>query len=84
METEKNLHALVPPALLEKARAAAEQEHITLDELVREAMERRVNKREFEEVLAFGKRHAKSRGLKPSDVAEAIEAARAEPQQRGR
>lgn len=72
MEPEKNLHAFVPPALLKRAQAEAERAHITLDELVREAMERRVNKREFEEVLEFGKRHAKERGIKPGDVAETI------------
>lgn len=84
MEPEKNLPTFIPPALLEKAQAEAEQAHVTLDDLVREAIERRVNKREFEEVLTFGKRHAKARGLKPSDVAEAIDAARAESQERGR
>ena len=72
MKPQKNLHAFVPPALLEKAQAEAEMAHITLDELVREAMERRVNKREFEEVLAFGKQHAQARGLKPGDVVDAI------------
>ena len=46
MEPEKNLHAAVPPALLTKAQQAAQDEHITLDELVRDAMERRLNRRE--------------------------------------
>jgi hypothetical protein len=81
---EKNLHASVPPALLARAAEVAQQEHITLDELVSDAMERRVNKREFEEVLAFGKRHAKERGLKPSDIASAIAATRADASERGR
>ncbi len=84
MEPEKNLHAAVPPALLEKAHAAARQEHISLDELVSDAMEGRLNRCEFEEVLAFGKRHAKARGLKPSDVTGAIAAVRAETSERGR
>jgi hypothetical protein len=38
MEPQKNLHAAIPPELLAKAQAAAEQEHITLDELVSDAM----------------------------------------------
>lgn len=84
MEPEKNLHAAIPPDLLAKAQVAAEQEHITLDELVSEAMERRLNRREFEEVLAFGKRHARRRGLKPSDVEDAVDAVRDEAQKRGR
>ena len=83
-DPDKNLHASVPPALLARAQEVAEQEHITIDELVREAMERRVNKREFEEVLAFGKKHAKERRLRPSDVASAIAAVRSEISERGR
>ena len=45
MQPEKNLHAAIPPALLEKAQAEAQQEHITLDELVSDAMERRLKLR---------------------------------------
>lgn len=83
MEPEKNLHANIPPSLLAKAQAVAEQEHITLDEFVSDAMERRLNRQEFEEVLAFGKRHARKRGLKPSDVEDAVDAVR-DAQERGR
>ncbi len=81
--TEKNLHASVSPTLLARAAELAQQEQISLDELVSDAVERRVNKREFEEMLAFGKRHAKARGLNPGDVASAIAAARAQPKERG-
>lgn len=81
--TEKNLHAYLSPALLARAAELAQQEQISLDELVSDAVERRVNKREFEAVLAFGKRHAKARGLKPGEVASAIAAARTQPNERG-
>jgi hypothetical protein len=76
MNPEKNLHAAVPTALLARAQEVAQQEHISLDELVSDAMEHRLNRHEFDEVLAFGKRHAKARGLKLSDVDHAIAAAR--------
>ncbi len=42
---EKNLHASVPPELLARAAEVAQQEHITLDELVSDAMERRLRER---------------------------------------
>ena len=84
MEPVKNLHAAVPPTLLTQAEKAAEAEHITLDELVRDAMERRLNRRELDEVFAFGKRHARERGLKPGDVAGAIADVRAQDKERGR
>jgi hypothetical protein len=78
MDAEKNLHASVPPALLTLAQEAAQREHISLDELVSDAMKRRLNRRALDEVLAFGKRHAQERGLKPSEVAAAIDDVRRE------
>jgi hypothetical protein len=69
---EKNLHAFIPAELLRRAQVAAKRDEITLDDLVADAVERRVGLAEFEEMLAFGKRHAKKRGLKPGDVARAI------------
>jgi hypothetical protein len=72
MRSEKNLHASVPPALLARAQAAAQRERISFDELISDAVEQLLNRRGLEEVLAFGKRHAKERGLKPDDVAIAI------------
>ena len=68
---------LLPTALLAQAEKAAQRQHISLDELVSHAVEQRVNRQEFEEVLAFGKGHARKRGLKPGDVAPAIAAVRA-------
>jgi len=56
----------------------ASAEHITLDELVRDAVERRLNKHELDEVFAFGKRNANDRGLRPRDVAAAIADVRSE------
>ena len=82
--TEKNLHASVPPALLAQAEKAAQRQHISLDELVSDAVEERVNRQEFEEVLAFGKRHARKRGLKPGDVAPAIAAVRCQAEPLGK
>ena len=76
MLPEKNLHAFVSPALLTKMEQAAQDESLTLDQFVSDAIERRLNKHEFEEVLVFGKRHARERGLKPGDVATAIAAER--------
>lgn len=83
MHYEKNLHAFVPPALLTRAQEAAQQERISLDQLVSDAVEQRLSMRGLEEVLAFGKRHAKKRGLKPGDVATAIADERREHPERG-
>ncbi len=66
METVKNLQATIPAALLERA------EHITVDERVRDAVQRRLNTHEWRAPLAFGEKHAKSLGLTEADVATAI------------
>ena len=84
MLREKNLHASVATALLTKMQQAAQDEHITPDEFVADAIERRLNGREFEDVFAFGKRHARARGLKPGDVARAIAAERQGNKEHGR
>ncbi len=72
METEKNLQATIPAALMARVENAARAEHITVDELVRDAVQRRLSTHEWRETLAFGERHAKSLGLTEADVAEAI------------
>jgi hypothetical protein len=40
MDTEKNLHAAIPPALLAKVQDVAQAERITVDELVQDAVQR--------------------------------------------
>ena len=72
MEPEKNLHAAVPPALLSRAQEVAQQQHISLDALVRDAMEQRLNSQELEEVLALRKKNSQERVLKPEDAESAI------------
>jgi hypothetical protein len=83
MEPEKNLHATVPPALRSRAQEAAQRARISLDKLVSDAVEQRLNRQGFEEVLAFGKRHAQARRVKPGDVAKAIADVRSEKTKRG-
>ena len=73
---EKNLQATVPPALLAQIEQAAEAEHITVDELVQDAVESRLDRKEWQEILLFGERHAQARHLTESDVEEAISAVR--------
>ncbi len=72
METEKNLQATIPAALLARVQDAARAEHITVDELVRYALQRRLNTHEWRETLAFGEKHAESLGLREPGVTEAI------------
>lgn len=63
MEPEKNLHATIPPALLTRAEEAAQQEHISLDELVSDAMERGLRDRRRQNLRAYGEAQARKIGV---------------------
>lgn len=76
MNSDKNLQASIPQALLAQMKRAAEAEHISVDELVRNTVESRLNRREWQETLLFGERQAKSRHLTEDDLQEAIAAVR--------
>ncbi len=84
LPSDKNLHAAVSPALLSQVQQAADAERVTVDEFVADAIVRRLNRRTLDEVLAFGKRHARERGLTPGDVAKAVAAERQENKDRVR
>jgi len=60
MEADKNLRVRIPPPLLANVEKAARAEQITVDELVRDAVERRLERREWRDLLAFGEKRAKS------------------------
>jgi hypothetical protein len=76
--SDKNLHAAVPSGLLSPVQQAAAANNVTVDEFVADAIERRLNRHALEDLLAFGKRHARERGLTSGDVARAIAAERLE------
>lgn len=73
MEPEKNLHASVPPALLTRAREVAEQEHISLDELATEALQRHVARRTLERFKREG--DFRRRGMTDEQVENTVEQA---------
>ena len=68
MEPENNLHAKVPPALLTEVEKAARAEHLTLDEVIRQAVERFLEDRRWKKVYAFGEQQARKFGVKESDI----------------
>jgi hypothetical protein len=68
MEQQKNLHASIPAALPSEAEQAANDDHISADDLVREALERSAIERRREEVFAYGKQQARKLGVTEEDV----------------
>jgi hypothetical protein len=69
----------LPSPLLQKVKEAAASEAISPEELVRDAVEDRINRSEWIKALAFGDRNAKIRGLKIEDVEAELSAARSGP-----
>ena len=63
---------------LKKAKEVAAQEHITVEELVQDAVERRINEKGFGHLFAIGDRNVRRTGAKPEDVETEIAANRAE------
>jgi metal-responsive CopG/Arc/MetJ family transcriptional regulator len=68
----------IPGQLLEKVKQAAAKEEITPEEFVRDAVETRLNRSEWNKTLEFGERNARERGLKPADVETEITAVRSD------
>ena len=67
-EPEKNLHAAIPTALLSELEKTAQAEHVTLDEVMRQAAERFIEERHWQELYAFGEQQARALGIKECDV----------------
>jgi hypothetical protein len=82
MEPEKNLHASIPPELLTETETAAHAEDITVDEFVREAVERRLSALRRQRLYAYGEEQARKLGIKEEDVDRIIHEFREEERER--
>ena len=64
LEPDENLHAKILPALLGEVKQAASADHISTDELVRDAMERRLNERRRQSLYTYGEEQARKMALR--------------------
>jgi Arc/MetJ-type ribon-helix-helix transcriptional regulator len=78
---DDNQSVKMPSSLLAEIQAAADEEHRTSDELVREAVERYLEDRRWQRLLAYGEQQARSLGLTDADVPRLIEEYRQEQRQ---
>ena len=81
MEQQKNLHASIPDALLLEAQQQASASQITVDEWVRDAMERRLREGRREEIFAYGRQQIQRLGIKEEDVERIVHEFREEERQ---
>ncbi len=68
----------IPEQLMLKVKEAADREEITVEELVRDALEQRLNGKGFSGLFAIGDRNVKRTGAQPEDVEAEIAAHRYE------
>ena len=68
----------IPDQLMRKVKETADREEITVEELVRDALEQRINGKQFSRLFAIGDRNVKRTGAKPRDVETEIAAHRSE------
>ncbi len=83
MKIETLSDILVPSAMLPEIEAAAEEEHRTPSELVRDALERYMEDQAWKKIFAYGEERAKALGLTEEDVPRLIAEYRQEKRQGG-
>jgi hypothetical protein len=83
MKPDADTDLTIPPALVAAIQAAAEEEHRAPGDLVREALERTMEDREWNRIFAYGDARAKALGLTEEDVPRLIAEHRQEKRQAG-
>jgi metal-responsive CopG/Arc/MetJ family transcriptional regulator len=68
----------IPPALLAEIQAAAEEEKRTPVEVLREAVERYLENRRWQQLVSYGRERARELGLTEEDVPRLIAESRRE------
>jgi hypothetical protein len=71
----------IPPALLAELQAEADKEHVPANDVLREIVEKGLEERRWQRVLAYGAERAKALGLTEEDVPRLIAESRQERRQ---
>jgi len=66
----------VPPEMEKKIRELMKKENRTRSELIREAIRRYIEEREWEEIYRYGERKAREKGITEDQVEDIIDARR--------
>ena len=68
MTAEDLADSLIPSSLLAEIYAAAEEDERAPSEVVREAIERYIEERTWQKLLAYGRERAQALGLTEADI----------------
>lgn len=82
MKLDHNLHASIPPTLLAEAERLAAEKHVTLDELMQNALIRYLDDSKWRDLYAYGEEQARKHGVSEADVERIVHEFREEQQER--
>lgn len=74
--TSKLMTVSLPPSLYAQALEAAKKEGRTRSELVRESLRKYLADKEWNEILAYGRRRTIETGLRPEDIEDIVDGIR--------
>lgn len=78
MRTTKTISISLPPEMLKQAERVAKKEGRTKSELVREALRRYIQARQWEELNSYGRARARELGIREEDIDRLIREYRTE------
>ena len=76
--TTKTITFSLPPEMASKVEEVMREEGRTKSELLREALRRYIEEREWKQILRYGERRARAQGIAPDDVESLVDEHRAE------
>ena len=76
--TTKTITFSLPPDMADRVEEIMKQEGRTRSELLREALRRYIEEREWRELFRYGEQRAREQGLTPQDVERLVEEYRVE------
>ena len=76
--TTKTITFSLPPEMADQVTEIMKSEGRTKSELLREALRRYIEDREWRQVLRYGERRAREQGIEPEDVESLVEEYRSE------
>ena len=71
--TTKTISLSVPPEMAEKIKKLMKKEGRTRSELIREALRKYIERREWEEILRYGRMKAKEMGVTEDQVEDIVD-----------
>ena len=74
--TTKTITLSLPPKMAEKIDELMEKEQRTRSELLREALRRYIEEKEWQEILKYGRRKAKEKGITEEKIEDIVDAYR--------